>query len=179
VTNPLRRWHTLRALVEVYSDAYNSQFHDRYLGKWKHYSKLTRETSDLLFDYGVGVVTNPIARAPKPVVAESTVGGPVAQYYFRIAWRGRDGSNGALSEASVFPAPNGELAMVSASGPAPPDVVGFDVFAGEDDSQVSRQNATVVPIGGVWTMPSSGLTAGPPAPGGQKPDYYIRRSRTR
>lgn len=178
VTNPLRRWHSLRTLVEVYSDAYNSQFNDRYLGKWKHYSKLTRETSDLMFDYGVGVTNNPVPRAPKPLVAEGATGGPVGQYFVRIAWRGRMGVTGALSEMSAFSAPNGELIYVGA-GVAPADVIGFDVFAGMTVGSLTLQSATPVTPGELWIMPPTGLVDGTPPPVEQRPDYYVRRNRTR
>jgi hypothetical protein len=178
VTNPLRRWHSLRCLVEVYSDAYNSQFHDRYLGKWKHYSKLTRETSDLLFEYGVGVVSNPVPKAPKPALTEGASGGPVTQYFVRIAWRGRLGMSGALSEVNVFPAPNGEL-LYAGAGAAPAGVTGFDVYAGEATDSLSLQNATPVTIGQFWVMPPGGLVPGTPPPAEQKPDYYVRRNRSR
>ena len=178
VTNPLRRWHSLRTLVEVYSDAYNSQFNDRYLGKWKHYSKLTRETSDLLFDYGVGVVGNPVPRAPKPSLTEGAAGGPVTQYHVRIAWRGRLGATGALSDPSVYSATNGELIYVAAD-PAPADVIGFHVYAGEAPESLTRQNSAPVAAGQIWAMPPSGLTLGAPFTAGQKPDHYIRRNRAR
>ncbi len=178
VTNPMRRWHSLRTLVEVYSDAYNSQFNDRYLGKWKHYSKLARETADLLFDYGIGIASNPVPRAPLPVVEEGASGGPVTQYYVRTAWRGRFGATGSLSAVASFPAPNGELIFVSA-GQAPPDVNGFDVYAGETVEGVTLQNGTPVAAGQLWVMPGGGLVPGQAPPAEQKPDHYIRRNRAR
>lgn len=178
VTNPLRRWHTLRTLVEVYSDAYNSQFNDRYLGKWKHYSKLTRETSDLLFEYGVGIVQNPVPRAPKPIVTEGALGGPVTQYFVRIAWRGATGTTGALSEPAVFPAPNGELMYVG-SGPAPAGVTGFHVYLGETAESATLQNGTPILPGQLWVMPVGGLVPRQVPASEQRPDYYIRRNRTR
>ena len=178
VTAPLRRWHSLRTLTEFYSDAYNSQFNDRYLGKWKHYSKLTRETSDLLFDYGVGAVNYPVPRAPKPLLETVGAGGPVTQYYVRVAWRGRQGDHGAQSEVAVLSAPNGERVTVSA-GPAPSGVSGFDVYAGESEDLLSLQNGPAVPAGTTWSMPVGGLVHGPAAPADRRPDYYIRRNRTR
>lgn len=178
VTNPLRRWHSLRTLVEVYSDAYNSQFNDRYLGKWKHYLKLTRETSDLLFDYGVGIASNPIPRAPRPMVAEAGTGGPVTEYVVRIVWRGRYGTAGSASEATVFPAPNGEVIAVSAE-PAPSAAIGFDVLAGESEAALTVQNSSVIAVGQTWTMPTSGLVGGPAPASEQQPSHYIRRNRTR
>ncbi len=178
VTKPLRRWHSLRTLVEVYSDAYNSQFNDRYLGKWKHYLKLSRETSDLLFDYGVGIAGNPIPRAPKPVVVQAGTGGPVTEYVVRIAWHGRYGATGSPSPPTVYPAPNGELIAVSA-GNGPADVIGFDVFAGESEADPTRQNPSVIPLGQTWTMPISGLVGGAAPAAEQQPDRYIRRNRSR
>lgn len=178
VTAPLRRWHSLRTLAEFYSDAYNSQFNDRYLGKWKHYSKLTRETADLLFDYGVGAVNYPVPRAPKPLIEAGGAGGPVTQYYVRVAWRGRQGDNGAQSELAVFPALNGERLAVSAGAP-PNSVTGFDVYAGESEDELTQQNTSTVLAGGTWSMPVNGLIQGSAAPPDRRPDYYIRRSRTR
>ncbi len=178
VTAPLRRWHSLRTLAEFYSDAYNSQFNDRYLGKWKHYSKLTRETSDLLFDYGVGAVNYPVPRAPKPLVEAVGTGGSVTQYYIRIAWRGRQGDSGAQSEFAVVPAPNGERISVTAGAP-PNSVIGYDVYVGESDDTLTLQNGSTVLAGSTWSMPLGGLIHGPTAPPDRRPDYYIRRSRTR
>lgn len=178
VTAPLRRWHALRALSEFYSDAYNSQFNDRYLGKWKHYSKLTRETSDLLFDYGVGITGDPVPKAPKPEVEAVGAGGLVTQYYVQIAWRGRTGTPGGVSEVAVYPAPNGEVLAVEAGSP-PPGVTGFDVYVGESLESMTLQTLTPVALGGTWFMPAPGLLAGPPPPAGQRPDYYVRRNRTR
>jgi len=178
VTNPLRRWHALRTLSEFYSDAYNSQFNDRYLGKWKHYSKLTRETSDLLFDYGVGITGDPVPRPSKPKVEAVGAGGLVTQYYVQTAWRGRLGAAGALSEMVVFSSPNGELLAVEA-GSAPAGVTGFLVYVGEAPDALTLQTAVAVATGGTWFLPVSGLVDGAAPPDDQRPDYYVRRNRTR
>jgi hypothetical protein len=178
VTAPLRRWHSLRTLVEVYSDAYNSQFNDRYLGKWKHYSKLTRETSDLLFDYGVGIIGNPVPRAPKPAVTAGPSGGAIGQFYVRTAWRGPFGASGALSETVGFAAPDGERFIVD-PGVAPAGVTGFDVYAGADETALTRQNSSPILAGSTWTLPPAGLVTGPAPLADQKPDHYIRRNRAR
>lgn len=177
VTTPLRRWHSLRTLVEVYSDAYNSQFNDRYLGKWKHYAKLTRETSDLLFDYGVGVSRHPVPQPPAPVVEPGGEGAPAGQYYVRTAWRNQLGTNGALSPPVVFTAANGERMSVN-PGPAPAGVTGFDVFAGSEQDQLTRQTPAGAALGTAWLQPAAALINGTSPGAGQKPDYYIRRSRS-
>jgi hypothetical protein len=178
VTTPLRRWHSLRTLVEVYSDAYNSQFNDRYLGKWKHYSKLTRETSDLLFDYGVGIVSTPVPRPPQPIVTAGPTGGPIGQFYVRTAWRGPFGTPGALSETAGFAAPEGQRFIVD-PGAAPVGITGFDVYSGEEETALTRQNSSPIPAGTTWTLPPGGIVAGPAPAAEQKPDHYIRRNRAR
>jgi hypothetical protein len=177
VTPGLRRWHTLRTLAEIYSDAYNSHFNDRYSGKYRHFLKLTRETSDLLLEYGVGLVDRPVPRAPMPVVSSAGGGGSVTAYYVRTAWRSADGGSGSPSEMATFHAGGGELISVDA-GPAPAGVTAFDVYVGTSEASLARQNASPVAAGSVWNMPLSGAVEGPGPGQGQSPEYYIRRSRT-
>lgn len=176
VTPALRRWHTLRALTEVYCDVHNSQLNDRYLGKWKHFSKLAREAADLLFELGVGIVDRPVPRAPKPVVVAAGDGGPVGAYLVQIAWRSNTGASGAPSEAAAFPAPAGELFQVEA-GPAPGNVTGFDVYASVDGGASTLQTSSPIAVGQAWSLPSSGLVAGLAATSGQGPEYFVRRNR--
>lgn len=176
-TSALRRWHSLRTLAELYSDAYNAQFNDRYLGKWRHYAKQARETADLLFEYGVGLANVAIPRAAKPEVEGAGTGGAISGYYVRTAWRTAQGVSGAASELAALAATNGELLIVRA-GVAPAGAVGFDVYVGLAEDKLARQNASPVAAGQAWSMPPQGLVAGPPPPEGQQPDYYVRRNRT-
>lgn len=178
VTSALRRWHSLRTLAELYSDAYNAQFNDRYLGKWRHYAKQARETSDLLFEYGVGLANVAIPRAAKPELEGTGSGGSITGYYVRTAWRTAHGVSGAASELAALVAANGETLVVRASAPAPAGVVGFDVYVGLSEEKLARQNATPIVPGQAWSVPPPGLIAGPPPPEGQQPDYYVRRNRT-
>ncbi len=177
VTPGLHRWHTLRTLVEVYSDAYNSQLNDRYLGKWKHFSMLAREAADLLFELGVGLVGFPIPQAPAPEVTSAGGNGPAETYVVRIGWRSAQGTAGAAGEAVVYDASGGELIQVAA-GTAPAGVTGWDVFVGLAGETVRRQNGSPIGLEQVWLLPESGLVAGTAVGTGQSPEYHVRRSRT-
>lgn len=177
VTSALRRWHSLRTLAEVYSDAYNAQFNDRYLGKWRHFAKMARETSDLLFEYGVGMANAAVPRAAKPELDGAGSGGSISGYFVRTAWRTAQGATGAPSELAAYMASNGEWLIVRA-GAVPAGVTAFDVYCGLAEDKLAKQNASPVPAGQAWPMPVQGLVAGPPPPAGQQPDYYVRRNRT-
>lgn len=176
VTPALRRWHSLRTLAEVYCDVHNSQLNDRYLGRWKHFSKLSRDAADLIFELGVGVVNAPVPRPRKPVVTAVGAGGVAGSYSVQIAWRSASGASGALSEPAGLNATEGELFQVDA-GVAPGNVSGFDVYAGVDGGPVTLQTITPMQVGAVWAVPVTGLIAGLPPSEGQGPDYYIRRNR--
>lgn len=178
VTPELRRWHSLRTLQEVYGDAYNSHLNDRYAGKWKHFTGQVRETADLIFEVGVGLVDLPVPRPGRPAVAASGGGGAVGPYLVMTAWVGQRGDRGAVSEPVLFDAAGGELLSVDA-GSAPAGVIGFDVYVGFGGSAPVRQNASPVAAGSAWQMPLEGLVDGPQAGTGQAASYYIRRSRLR
>jgi hypothetical protein len=175
VTPALHRWHVLRTLVEVYSDAYNSQLNDRYLGKWKHFSVLATEVSELLFELGVGLVSMPIPRAAVPVVTNAGGNGPVEAYVVQVGWRSTQGSAGALSDAVVYRS-DGELFQVS-TGTAPAGASGWDVYVGTAGGEMTRQNGTPLGVNQGWLLPETGLVNGAAPTNGQTPEYHVRRSR--
>ena len=178
VTPGLRRWHSLLTLAEVYGDAYGSQLNERYLGRWQKFVKLAKDTSDLVYELGIGIVMNPIPRAEKPVVTVAGNGGLNTVYTIRTAWRSGTGESGAPSAPATLNASNGELFTVDA-GTAPTVAIGFDVYVGTDGVAPMKQNAEPMAPGTIWALPSSGIVTGLPAGDGQIPDYFVRRSRTR
>src|SRR5271169_681357 len=68
VTPPLQLWHTFRTLALIYRDAYGNQLNDRYAAKWKEYQDLAKWASIMLFQTGIGVVSDPITVAGSPEV---------------------------------------------------------------------------------------------------------------
>jgi hypothetical protein len=178
VTREVRRWHSLRTLAEVYGDAYNSHLNDRYLGRWKHFTGLSRETAELIYEVGIGLVDSPVPRSGAPAVSGSSSGGALGTYLVQTSWISATGEAGAASPVVAFTAAEGELPLVD-NGAGPNGVAAFDVYVGFNGGPVTKQTGTPVPIGTSWTMPVSGLVTGPEPGTGQAPSYYVRRSRVR
>ncbi len=177
VTTGLQQWHSLRALGLVYGDVYNSQLNDRYLGKWKQFVQLARNTSELLFKTGVGVVSRPIDRAAPPVLSVTGGGGAGASFVVSVAWRNMIGERGAPSEALVKVAADGEALVVTAVQP-PAGALAYDVYVGLSEFDMALQNNIPVSSDASWTMTPGGLVEGDPPGAGQTPDRYLRLNRT-
>jgi hypothetical protein len=176
VTPALRRWHSLMTLAAVYGDAYSSQLNERYQERLRHFSSLARETAELFYELGAGIVTNPVGRAAKPTVTATGSGGASTAYTVRTAWRSTTGETGAASMPTTLDASGGQLFEVDA-GPAPAGVIGFDVYVGLEGSELVRQNGTPIAPGQIWTLPPAGVVTGIPAGDGQSPDYFVKRNR--
>ncbi|MBL8292388.1 MAG: hypothetical protein JNN08_11160 [Bryobacterales bacterium] len=176
VTPGLRRWHVLRTLAEVYGDAYSSQLNDRYLGKWKSFKEMARETAELLMELGVGLVDNPVIKASMPTVSAAPGAGAGGVYAVRVAWRNSMGQSGAASDAVVVEMAPGEVPSVEV-GAMPGECTGWDVYLGDSVNQTMRQNESPLAPGSSWTLPVDGTVPGPSAPSGQSPEYFVRKRR--
>src|SRR5688572_19413579 len=54
VSEAILHWHSLQTLELIYRDAYNSQVNDRYLGRWKEYSKASSRAGATATSLGIG-----------------------------------------------------------------------------------------------------------------------------
>jgi len=176
VTSGLQQWHTLKTLTLVYSDVYNSQLNDRYLGKWNQFLRLAKQTSDLLFQTGLGVVDNPLPRANQPQLGINPNGPPSATHIVSVAWRNHAGNSGAPSLPTVYTTADGQSLMIAAIDP-PQGAVAFDVFVGPSEFELARQNAAPVAVGDSWALDAQPLTTYDPPGAGQLPDLYLRLTR--
>lgn len=176
VTPGLKRWHVLRTLAEVYGDAYNSQLNDRYLGKWKSFKEMARETADLLMELGVGLVSNPAMKATVPRVSVVPGAGTGGTYFVRAAWRNSSGESGASSDVAVIEVEPGEVLTVE-PGEVPGGCTGWDVYVAVGTEETRRQNEFPLPLGSSWSLPEGGVIVGPSAPEGQHPEYFVRKRR--
>ncbi len=61
--------------------------------------------------------------------------------------------------------------ILSVSG-APPNAVGWNVYAGLAPDAISLQNATPMAVQTSWTIPATGLILGVSVGNGQSPDYH-------
>jgi hypothetical protein len=85
LSEPIRRWHCLRALMLAYRDAYQSQPSDRYRAKFEMYRGLAAEAGAQALSRGLGVILNPIHDA------DGTDYGQAPNYYVLASQRIRRG----------------------------------------------------------------------------------------
>ncbi len=174
-TEALHRWHTLHTLALAYGDAFNSQFNDRYEGKWKEYVRLSKDAGELFFRGGVGMVSRPIPRAKPPVISLVAPGSTApTTYIVQVAWRSAGGATGAASEEVAVVAQNGEQLEILAIDP-PAGAAFYDVFAGFVAGETARQNPSPTPAGTAFTL--LGVVDGPRPGAGQAPDFFLYLNR--
>ncbi|HXE64161.1 MAG TPA: hypothetical protein VN519_11510 [Bryobacteraceae bacterium] len=177
VTPPLKRWETIHALALIYRDAYFSQLVDRYQAKWQEYAKLTREVRDSVIASGLGVVHDPLPKAPLPIL--STKPGPQAggTFYARITWVNAAGQEGTPSAASSLVVADGNL-MTVGTGTAPNNATGFNVYAGTSLDATFLQNNFAVGVADSFLFVPGQVAHGTLPGNGQPPDYRRRLART-
>ena len=171
VTDPMRKWHALATLTMIYRDAYNNQLNDRYLGKWNEYQQLAQNASTDYLQLGVGLVADPVGKAPSPALSPVSGVGGGGQYFVAVSWLNSEGQEGALSDVQSTTVGVGMQVDVAAAN-APPNATGWNVYAGTAANSLRLQNILPIPIGSVWTLPGILLTG--VAPGsGQDPERYL------
>ena len=172
VTSPLKLWHTFQTLAIAYRDAYNRKLNDKYLPKWNEYKELARWASNLLYQTGIGVVTQPAPRPAKP--AADAVSGTLGAMtlYVRMSWTNAGGtSEGAASvELAVETQSNQALRVTPPA--APEAAAGWNVYVGTASGEGTRQNSQALALGQPWVMPGTGLVSGAALGTGQEPDFY-------
>lgn len=176
VTTALKQWHTLRTLALIYGDVHGNHFNGRYEGKWKEYQRRSRWAAETLYRTGIGLVHRPVPRAEAPEVRVLPGAAPSATYHVMVAWKNNAGEHGAASEATITSVVT--TGVIGVTAVHPPEVAqSFDVYVGDDPSEISKQNMNPVDIGAEWLMPETGLIAGEPAPSGQEPQWWLRNDR--
>jgi hypothetical protein len=171
VTDALRQWHVYRTLAMVYRDAFSNQLNDRYKSKWDEYEQLGKDSSQTYFHLGVGVVAEPIPRAPLPVLISVAGSGAGNTYFVAATWVSAEGQEGAPSDFAELTTAAGETLNATLSG-AGENVVGWNVYVGISPSSATRQNDGPLATGGSWTV-TAGLNTGNSLPAGQKPACFI------
>ncbi len=177
VSAQMKRWHALHTLETVYRDAYNNQLNDRYRMKWEEYQELSLDARERTLRYGIGLVANPlpIPAAPQCGIAQ----GPIAAttYYVQATWVSALGQESAPSELTTYTTVDDSLLAVRQINP-PVGAAGWNVYLGTSAYSLARQNGTPMAVNGMFTLPTSGLAAGPLPGGGQMADTFISGSTT-
>jgi hypothetical protein len=174
VNQQLRDLVATHTLSIVYRDAYNMHLNDRYLGRWKEFTRASERGLLRLFQNGIGIAAVAVPQAPKPGVAVSPDGGLAAgMYAIQTAWQHVTGTVGERSTAVLAECAGGSISVNP--GPAPLNVSGWHVFIADMDAAPARQNQSPLAVGSVWTQGAALRfdVAGPEISG---PDYYVRNS---
>jgi hypothetical protein len=172
VTRQLKRWHALHTLEIVYRDAFNNQLNDRYQAKFQEYRDLTINAREHAVRFGIGLVLNPVPKAQAPALSAAAGGSPGGTFYVELTWVNAAGQEGAPSDVTALGLAPQQVLMVQPVNP-PQVATAFNIYIGPTADALALQNASPIPVGQSFTMPDSGLVAGP-APGtGQAPDTYV------
>ncbi len=171
VTSSLRQWHAHKTLSLVYRDAYNNQLNDRYQGKWREYEQLAKTSGQQYFQIGVGLVAGPIAKASRPLLSTIAGNGLAGTYYVSVAWVNQVGQEGSSSDVEQITTTSGQQLVIAAVN-APPNAVGWNIYAGDTPTTIGRQNGSPIAITSTWTV-NAGLEQGPRPSDGQQPSWYL------
>ncbi len=175
VTGQLRDLLVIHTLSTIYRDAYNLHLNDRYLGRWREFTKASERGLLRLLHNGVGMAAVPVPQAGKPEVSGSGQGGLVqGTYTVQVAWHHVTGNIGEKSTPVAIDLPTGGALTID-PGTGPSNTLGWHVFIGFQDGEPTRQNEIALPLGVLWTQAADLRhdLAGPDATG---PDYYVRNS---
>jgi hypothetical protein len=172
VSRTMRQWHIYKTLALVYQDAYNNQLNDRYQGKWQEYEQLAKSSEQTCFQLGVGLVADPVAKAPMPTLSSVTGPGSGALLYVAVTWLNASSQEGAPSEFAQLQTVDGQELVVTIGG-APQNVTSWNVYVGSSPNSAALQNASPIAIGtSSWTMTSGPNPGGAPGDG-QRPNWFI------
>ena len=175
VVNPqLRDLLATYTLSIVYRDAYNIHLNDRYLGRWKEFTRASERGLLRLFQNGIGIASIAVPQAPKPSVSISPDGGLAAgMYSIQTAWQHLAGTIGERSIAVLAECSGGSVSVNT--GTAPPNISGWHVFIADLDASPMRQNPEPLALGSPWTQ-GAALRQDLNGPESSGPDYYVRNS---
>lgn len=181
VTPTLQRWLAYDSLSRFFAEAYNVQLNTRFHGKWIEYQTASRNATEMVFMSGIGIVYNPLPKPAMPSVAieEEAVVGPQT-LFVQTSWTDSHGNESALSPVNGIILDGTSTIVVAMSEgalDAPSAAIGWNVYAGTIETDITRQNSTPLAIGSTWDLPLTGLIDGVQPGNGQQPDFYIQLSR--
>jgi len=171
VTEPMRQWHTYKALAMVYRDAYNNQLNDRYQGKWAEYDQLAKVSAANYFRIGVGMASRPIAKASIPLVSMTAGIASGGTFYAAVSWINEEGEEGCASDIAEITTSDGQQMVVTPVN-SPANAASWNAYAGTSPERIGLQNSAPMGISSSWTM-NVGLQQGPPPGQGQVPTWFL------
>jgi len=179
VTPTLQRWICFDALSRFFAEAYNVQLNTRFQGKWTEYQNEATSAERMVFMSGVGVVFNPLPKPAMPLLSIQDGTAAAESMFIQTAWVDAMGNEGALSPVNgqiLSGAASIAVAMAEGSIDVPAAATGWNIYASTTQSNLTRQNASPLPIGSAWELPDSGLVMGSEPIDGQLPNVYVTLS---
>lgn len=180
VTPTLKRWLCFDSLSRFFAEAYNVQLNTRFHGKWTEYQGASKDAAEMVFMSGIGIVYVPLPKPAMPLVAIETGTVSPQALYIQTAWTDSQGDESALSPINgviLDGVSNIVVGMSEGALGAPAAAVGWNLYIGTTDTDLTRQNNAPLAIGSTWILPDTGLIDGPAPINGQLPNYYIPLSR--
>lgn len=169
VTTALKQWFAYRALELVYSDAYNSQLNDRYMGKRDQFQKMAVTYRERLLEAGAGMASVPMPRAMAPALAVAPGSLPDNIYYVTAAWVNRVSEEGASAMTAAITTSSSSFSVQM--GPGPANATGWNVYVGMDPDGMTMQNSSPIEVGAAWVQPVWISATGRKPGNGQSPNY--------
>lgn len=176
VNSAIRRWHLLQTLALVYADLSGAQLNNRYQVKARQFEKMARDSKELAYLTGLGLVWNPIPRPAKAVVSVEGTGSLSGTFLIQAQYCGSRGELGAPSEESPVIVSGIDSVKVRIDGGQSPPVAGYHIYLRTPEKNWGRQTSALMPLNQVWSF-SGHLVDGPEAGSGQEPDYRVRLQR--
>jgi len=176
VTAALRLWHAYRTLELVYSDAYNSQLNDRYMGKRDQFEQMAVSYRERFIEAGAGMASSPLPRAATPALEVASGSLLDNVYYVTAAWVNRAGEEGASAVAGAITTSSSSFS--AQMGTAPANASGWNAYVGTDPDSMTLQNSSPLAVGAIWVQPVWIGVAGRTPGCGQAPNYVQALTRT-
>src|ERR1043166_7553138 len=110
----------------------------------------------MLFQSGIGIVSNPLPIAERPEI--DLLGGTLAEatYFVQVTWLNATSEEGVPSPIGSATASDQNAIQAKANNP-PVNATGWNVYAGTSIDPITLQNANPIAVGEAWILPSTGL----------------------
>ncbi len=176
VTTALKLWFAYKTLELVYSDAYNSQLNDRYMGKRDQFQQMAASYRERLIEAGAGMASIPVPRAMTPALAAAPGSLPDNTYYVTAAWVNRVSEEGASAIAAAIATSSSSFSVQI--GPAAKNATGWNVYVGTDPEGMTLQNSSPIEVEAAWVQPVWMSATGCKPGRGQAANYVQTLART-
>lgn len=175
VTEPLSRWHSLLTLSLFYVDLASLQNSTLHRDQSRYYEAKAEAARDQLFETGLGIVNQPIPKAPLPLVVTSAGSNPQRFLRARVRYVDVDGSLGAVSTEFLLDMTDGESIQISMDS-FPTRVTGWLLYLGETSESLVLATPAPLASGAVFTITPAvpAINASPLNKEAQSPDRFIR-----